>query len=280
MHKEVSSIHHSYLEVVPCKPRFHKLRRLLEECPYEGPDENQSSKGHRYSLNELQDRIQCSEEELEAGLKSVGAYHIYGFWQIPEFDYQFKIVSLITNLIGKQGWPLDGIPYEKALNELSKLQPRTVMAQCLDYYLQPMHAEKEDGDSLHAVNGDKICRLFGEVILRNIRGMELDEFNTMWANSVPKGLSTNLSQLNGLVLLDKSSPATVITYFPSGELPLDIKSRLETLFDVQEKWTYDEIRPFLDDLADNKNPVSTLLMKHARGFTVDGTKYYSGRYTK
>ncbi|KAK8400509.1 hypothetical protein O3P69_003283 [Scylla paramamosain] len=281
VHREVSSIHHSYLEVVPCKPRLHKLRRLLEECPYEGSDENHPSKGHRYSLNELQDQIQCSEEELEAGLKSVGAYHIYGFWQIPKFDYQFRIVSHLTNLIGDQGWPLDGIPYEEALNELSKLEPRTVMAQCLDYYLEPMHAEREeDGDSLHAVNGDKVCRLFGEVLLRSARGMELDEFNTMWANSVPKGLSTNLSQLKGLVLLDKSSPATVITYFPTGELPIDIKSRFETLFEVQEKWTYDEIRPFLDDLADNKNPVSTLLMKHARGFTVDGTKYYSGRYTK
>ncbi|MPC25004.1 Sister chromatid cohesion protein DCC1 [Portunus trituberculatus] len=155
------------------------------------------------------------------------------------------------------------------------------MAQCLDYHLHPMHAEREeDGYSLHALNGDKVCRLYGEVLLRTARGMKLDEFNTMWKNSVPKGLITNLNQLNGLVLLDRSSPATVITYFPASELPLDIKSRLETLFDVQEKWTYDEIRPFLDDLADSKNPVSTLLMKHARGFTVDGTKYYSERYSK
>lgn len=60
------------------------------------------------------------------------------------------------------------------------------------------------------------------------------------------GLSTNLGQLEGLILLDKSSPTTVITYFPTAELPLDVKSRFETLFGVQEKWTYDEIRPFLE----------------------------------
>lgn len=37
---------------------------------------------------------------------------------------------------------------------------------------------------------------------------------------------------------------------------------------------------FCRDLADLKNPVSTLLMKHARGSTVNGIKYYSGRYAK
>lgn len=60
------------------------------------------------------------------------------------------------------------------------------------------------------------------------------------------GLSTNLSQLDGLILLDKSASATVISHFPTTELPLDVKSRFETLFGVQDRWTYDEIRPFLE----------------------------------
>ncbi|KAG0727391.1 Sister chromatid cohesion protein DCC1 [Chionoecetes opilio] len=279
VHREVSSLHHAYLEVVPCKPRLHKLRQLLKECPYQGPEQQQLETSHRYNLDELLDRVQCSEEELEAGLRSLGAFHIYGFWQTPEFNYLFRMVSHITNLVAQRAWPLNGIPYEEALDELSKLEPRTVMAQCLDYYLHPMHEERE-GDSLHALHGDKVCRLFGEVLIKSSRGMSIDEFRALWANSVPEGLDTNLGQLEGLILLDKSAVATVITYFPNTELPLDAKDRFEILFDVQEKWTYDEIRPFIDDLGDSKNPVSTLLMKHARASTKDGIKYYTGRYAK
>lgn len=286
-YREVTSLQHNYLEVLPSKPRFHKLQQLLEECPYRGQEEEeemevdqQHNKGQKYCLNELLERIQCSEEELEAGLKTLGAFHIYGFWQIPDFDYLFKIVSHITNLIQEKGWPLDAIPHDEALEELSKHEPRTVMAQCLEYYLQPTHTEREDGDELHVLNGDKVCRLFGEVILRSTSGMELPEFLNMWGLSVPEGLTVSVSQLEGLMLLEKSMSTTVITYFPVAALPLDIRSRFECLFHAQEKWTYEEIRPFLEDLADIKTPVSTLLMKHARGSTINGVKCYSGRYAK
>lgn len=43
------------------------------------------------------------------------------------------------------------------------------------------------GDELYALNGDKVCRLFGEVILRSTSGMELPEFLNMWGLSVPEG---------------------------------------------------------------------------------------------
>lgn len=43
------------------------------------------------------------------------------------------------------------------------------------------------GDALYALNGDKVCRLFGEVILRSTSGMELSEFLNMWGLSVPEG---------------------------------------------------------------------------------------------
>lgn len=73
-----------------------------------------------------------------------------GFWRILDFDYLFRIVSHITNLVQERGWPLDAIPHDKALEELSKLEPRTVMTQCLEYYLEPMHTDDEDGKFLTA----------------------------------------------------------------------------------------------------------------------------------
>lgn len=38
---QVTSLQHTYLEVVPSKPRFHKLQQLLEECPYRGQEEEE-----------------------------------------------------------------------------------------------------------------------------------------------------------------------------------------------------------------------------------------------
>ena len=60
------------------------------------------------------------------------------------------------------------------------------------------------------------------------------------------GLTTNLRQMEGLIWLDKSKPVTVIKYFPTVELPIDVTTRFETLFDLQKIWTYDEIRPFIE----------------------------------
>lgn len=59
------------------------------------------------------------------------------------------------------------------------------------------------------------------------------------------GLTTNLSQLEGLALVDRSSTPEVISHFPVSSMPQDIHERFSYLFETRERWTLDEIRPYV-----------------------------------
>lgn len=73
---------------------------------------------------------------------------ISGFWQVLEFDYRFKVVSHILNLIEEKSLPLDGIPRISTIKVLSELEPRPVITQCFDYYLKPTGVDTDDGKML------------------------------------------------------------------------------------------------------------------------------------
>ncbi|XP_071531976.1 sister chromatid cohesion protein DCC1 isoform X2 [Panulirus ornatus] len=212
--RQVCGIHHTYLEIRPCKPRTQKLRELLEECPYSGSQgENQDGEKTRYTWSDLLDLVQCSEEELDKALQELEAYHLYG-------------------------------------------------------------------DTLYTLRDDKVCRLCAEVLLRSADKYNLHEFLSIWQQSVPEGLTTNLSQLEGLALVDRSSSSDAISYFPVTSLPQDIQDRFNTLFATRDKWTFEEIRPYIEDLAGDKTPVNALLTKYARASTLNGIKYYSGKHAR
>ncbi|KAK4315020.1 hypothetical protein Pmani_013724 [Petrolisthes manimaculis] len=280
---QVCSIHYKYLELRPCKPRVEKLQQVLEEHPYSGPQEDDltdTSKGKKYAWNDLLNRVQCSEEELDQALRDLEAYHIYGFWQILEFDYRFKVVSHILQLIETKSWALDCVPYKESVEILSELEPRAVMVQCFEYYLAPTDNENESGDALYTLQDDKICRLCAEVLLKSADKYNLNEFLSIWQQSVPEGLTTNMSQLEGLALVDRSGSADAISYFPVSSLPSGIQERFNCLFETREKWSIEEIRPYIMDLTGEKTPVNALLTKYARASTSNGIKYYSGRHAR
>ncbi|KAK7075134.1 Sister chromatid cohesion protein DCC1 [Halocaridina rubra] len=280
-HHEVQAIHHTYLEVRTCKPRLQKLHQMLNERPFCGNEnQDENMEGERYSLDDLLNCVQCSEEELERALHDIEAYHLYGFWQILDFDYRFKVVSDILNLIESKSWPLDSVPRVETIRTLSEFEPRPVVSQCFEYYLKPIGRVTDDGDDLYTLHDDKVCRLCAEILLKPAGKFNLREFLTIWQQSVPEGLTTNLSQLEGLALVDRSCTPEIISHFPVTNLTEDVQDRFIYLFETREKWTLDEIRPYIEDLASNKTPVSAILTKYARASTKDGIKYYTGRHTK
>jgi sister chromatid cohesion protein DCC1 len=60
------------------------------------------------------------------------------------------------------------------------------------------------------------------------------------------GMTTNLKQLDGTVLVDQTSHPQTICYFNEQDLPDDIIDRFQYLFQVRNKWTFNEIQPFLE----------------------------------
>jgi len=59
------------------------------------------------------------------------------------------------------------------------------------------------------------------------------------------GMQTSEKYLEGMALMDRNSKPEVIWYFSETDLPEDINERIRILFQTREKWTLDEIRPYV-----------------------------------
>lgn len=60
------------------------------------------------------------------------------------------------------------------------------------------------------------------------------------------GLKVDVKQLEGLALIDSDTKPPIISLYPESDLPEEIQPRIEELFTVREKWTFDQIKPYVE----------------------------------
>merc|ERR1719464_1447046 len=144
-------------------------------------------------------------------------------WVMIDSDFRMRVVSLICNVI-------------------SDIEAELITSQVFDHYF----------DTNGAVKRDKICRFYGEYLLQSSTVFNLQEFLSIWQESLPiidnEGDGTfkvGLKQLEGLALVTKDQ----IRYFPEANLPIVTQDRLSILFSTKEKWTLDEITPFVINMT-------------------------------
>ncbi|XP_064605372.1 sister chromatid cohesion protein DCC1-like isoform X2 [Liolophura sinensis] len=273
---QVCSMLHSYYELRRCKPRLKKLKELLEENYYSGKEceEDEDHHGNKYTFSDLLNSVQASQSEILEALRKLHACEIEGHWRLLEFDFLTKVLGHIISLSEENDWLSEGAPAEDYCGELEPLFPRSVLLHVLDCY-----GNKEDkgGKTVYVLNEDKVCRFFAELSLRHAEKFNFKEFLEVWKQSVPQGMKTSLYQLEGLALIDRCSRPEVIWFFPADNLPEDIGERLNFLFKTREKWTLDEITPYIRDLATEKVGVGALLMKYCRASMQNGIKVYNSK---
>ncbi|XP_022175056.1 sister chromatid cohesion protein DCC1 [Myzus persicae] len=284
-HKELTSrkvvgIFHKYLEVKPCKPRLTKLRELLKKCSYKGSElEKEVLRfSETYTSEDLLAKIQASDDELKDALKEMGAFQIDGKWRVLDFEYECRALSFLLNLIDEQSWPYNTIPMDETLNILGELLPPVILQHIIDQY-STWCVSSNLSQTHRSLIEDKVCRFMGVGLLRPCDKFNLTDFKTAWQGSVPEGMTTNLKQLDGTVLVDQSSHPQTIAYFNEQDLPDNIRERFQLLFQIRKKWTLNEIQPFLEKLATDKLNVNSLLAKYTRATTVDGVRFYCSRYS-
>ncbi len=52
-----------------------------------------------------------------------------------------------------------------------------------------------DGQVMYALDEDKVCRATAQLLLQNAVKFNLSEFQEVWQQSVPEGMSARLDQL-------------------------------------------------------------------------------------
>ncbi|XP_062611315.1 sister chromatid cohesion protein DCC1-like [Saccostrea cucullata] len=272
---KVTSVMNNYYELRPCKPKVSKLKKLLEENMYSGREceQDEEHQGHKYSFEDLLNIVQGSETEIKESLKKLQACPIEGMWRVLDFDFLTQVFNHIIQLCEENDWLSTGIPLEECCETLQELFPSEVLTHVIECYADEMKSDAK----FYSLNEDKICQFFAELILRNSGKFNLKEFLRVWEQTVPQGMKTNLSQLEGMALIDRNCMPEVIWYFPVDDLPEDIGERFNMLFKTREKWILSEITPYIRDLTTVKVDVGGLLTKYARASMLNGIKVFSSR---
>lgn len=271
---EIAGFSNHYWELRRCRPKLKKLKKLLLENYYEGPENERDPSASVYTTEDLLDQVQASHEELMDHLKVIHACNIKGFWRLLDFDYEMKLLNHITQLMDAESWSFSRVPLKVCLEELRSLEPEEMIAHCLECYGRRFSEEEE---VLFALDEDKICRATAQMLLQNAVKFNLSEFQDVWQQSVPEGMTTRLDQLKGLALVDKTSRPETIFLLKTEDLPEDTQERFNTLFSMREKWTEADISPYIQDLCGEKQTIGALLTKYARSSLQNGVKMYNSR---
>ncbi|XP_061748835.1 sister chromatid cohesion protein DCC1 isoform X2 [Nerophis ophidion] len=266
----------SYWEVRRHRPRLKKLLRVLMENPYEGPAiaGQQENTENTYTMDDLLETIQASEEEIKNHLKTLHACQINGFWRVLDPDYEMKLVGHVTQLVDSESWSFHKVPLQTSLEELGPLEPREMIEHCFNCYGTRYI---ENGEVFYALDEAKVCRATALMLLNNAVKFNLGEFQEVWQQSVPEGMSTRLDQLKSVALVDRTARPETICLLNVQDLPEDTLERFNHLFTLREKWTEEDITPYIEDLCGEKQTTGALLTKYARSSTQNGTKVFNSR---
>lgn len=275
--QNISGMFHNYFELRNCKPSFKKLRCVLETNAFRGVEyEDDSAKN--YAFEDLLDFIQSSEEELKQALIDLQTCEFNGYFRILDFDYKFNVLSQIVEIIESKSFPTNKVLMDPVIEAVQDVVPKKIAEKCFLWFLHETDDTDESGQKFYAFNEDYVCRIYAEMLLRAASKFHLDDFLESWQKSVPEGMKCDLVQLRGLALTDRNYSPEVIFHFPCHDMPENIAERFTKLFKVKEKWSYDEIIPYLQDKAFAQNDVKSLLIKYTRESTKDGVKMYSSKW--
>ena len=126
---------------------------------------------------------------------------------------------------------------------------------------------KEDEDGFWTLDESKVCIFCAKQILKqNENRMKHSQFMQEWNDSLPYGLVPDQAMLIGhfIDIYEKRMGENVWYLFEEKDLSLDPKQRFKQLFERKDKWTMEEIKPYLATLVKSGHSVDKLLLRNTR----------------
>ncbi|KAL6066898.1 Sister chromatid cohesion protein DCC1 [Balamuthia mandrillaris] len=308
----VSGSFNGHFELSPILPKLHALSQLLmqeasitqeeveeteEEEDADGMELVVEAKGKKgYTWEQLQDRVQASDAELEEALYNMGAIQWRGRrgegegrWRVLAQDYDDAITELLLTTIRSHDWPLSHVPLEECVAEGESIYPAIFVEHCLKCLtlggLKAAEKEKEkERTTMLSLDPERICQFRARQILSstpNKPSWLYEEFLAKWTDTVrDDGVpleAINVDSLKGLVLVTEIGAEKHASLFPVSSLPPHPKERFAILFKKRPKWTVEDIAPYVSDLVSGDITTEAFLSQYARMSTQAGVVFYSQR---
>ncbi|KAL5288164.1 DSCC1 family protein [Megaselia abdita] len=272
--KKVKKIFHEYFELKEIKPRYKKIGDLLQLTRYSGP-ENEFCIDHKllFTYDELFATTQCSRKEFNEGLRLYRAIELDGFFRMMDYEYEYRIVNQMVQLINENSWGLEHIDRNSTYKSLVGIAPKEIVEGLFEIYTT--HSEII---GKYKYREDLVARIVAQNILQPGLKFHIDEFMSTWQEALPEGMSVDESYLRGLGVIDRESSSPYIKSLAAENMPTDIYERLKMLFKIKARWTLDEMSPYMEYFETVTMSVPTLLTKYARTLQVNGVRYFVSKH--
>ncbi|KAI8613966.1 sister chromatid cohesion protein Dcc1 [Chytriomyces sp. MP71] len=244
------------------------VRALLADCAFS----MDHARGPRVSLAQLYEVVQASDTQIRAALEECGAFEFDACVRTVDPVFLNQFIQLFIAAIDIFDKDTNALTKQDALDMMAEHEiPDPVIEHCLTL----VGEETVAGSGIYALSHRKICRITGSETLMSLEAQNtpINEFMKLWRKATPSSFDLSLDHLQGIYLIEGDLNQTI----NKSALPASPKERLEYLFTIRRKWAANDIRPYIEDLAENKKKLDLLLLKYARLSRAGDIVYYSAR---
>lgn len=271
--KEILCIFHDYYECREVKPKYRKISDLLQLTRYSGPEnEHAIDRKLLFTFDQLFDTVQCSRGEFLEGLSFYKAIQIDDYWRCLQFEYEYRIISLMIAVIGENSWNSDEVDKHTTVEALDGICPLEIVDGLFDIYTEP------GKPNFFKYKEDSVCRIVAQNMLQLGQKFHVDEFLSIWQEALPEGMNFDEKYLSGIGIIDRESKPQCVLALNEINLSTNLSERLKILFKTKEKWTLEQIGPYIEYFATPQLQVTAVLAKHARATTVNGKRLYVAKH--
>lgn len=273
-HKQILKIFYDYFECRQTKPRVRKIQELLRLTQYTGlENEADVDRKSLFTRRQLFDTAQCSAGEFDELLTKLRCIKINGFMRLLEYGYEYRVVTLMMSLIAENSWRLDEVDRSETVAALDGIFPDEITQAVFDYY-----TEKVPESGKFCYREDMVCRIIAQNVLQEGLKFHIDEFIETCQGALTEGMQMKESYLSGIGIIDRESQMPNVRGLFEENMPLNLTDRLQFLFKTKEKWTLEQITPYVELFTTPQLAITALLAKNVRSVVEKGIRYYVAKH--
>lgn len=290
---EISAKCEDYYELTRITPNSHQLEILLHPTIYHGMEyekEHPVDPSMLVRKSDLQSKIQASEIERNDLLKQLNVIEFFnGSIRMISKKLLYTFLSDLINAIIAHRWDIHHLSQSDIMKELQLNFDED--CQILEHVLGSVGQRNSKALNYWILDSLLVCKSVAHILFleryylkqpyQPVQGKfplkmdvlwPVDDFMSTWAIRVPSGCVPDKSLLEGIAIMERNTILPSFLYLPADSLSRDIKERMINLFTVREKYSLEEITPYLIDIVHqstgSSKSVTSLLLQHAR--LVDG----------
>ncbi|DBA72212.1 TPA: hypothetical protein ACH3X2_010607 [Trebouxia sp. C0005] len=255
----------SHLELVQIAPRLQRLDTLLQASMY-GEEDVDPEDGAAvmsgkvtYSFQEMLSQVQASPAELQQALTDRHAVELDGAWRTVDKSYMESLLETALFLAIQQGWSYTALSQQDLIEGL---QANGHDARLVHHFLS-VYAEQQ-GKGIWNLKEPMVCKVFAESLLQSKPKWQQEEFMDAWLNSVPQGMTPDLSMLRGMAVQEDMGTQKLVKLFNVQQLPAEPATRFKAVFQERAQWSWRDLQPYVEDLQGPGRSAEALLLKYAR----------------